>query len=75
MKKINFDLSEIVINRLKVFFPLINGYFRPICLYNGYNFEKCNNNENSLCKTKYKELPIDLFHRFDGKNAIKCLCG
>lgn len=60
---------------LDVFFPKINGFYRPICLYNGIVEEKCPNNRNSLCSSKYKELPKHLYHEFDGKNAIKCLCG
>ena len=44
--------------------------YKFICKY-----YKCPNNQNGLCKTLYKTLPIDLLHEFDGKNIIKCLCG
>jgi hypothetical protein len=60
---------------LDKFFVLKEGYYRPICLYDGIHYEKCPNNENGLCKTKYQSLPRHLYHDFDGKNAINCLCG
>ena len=47
------------------------------CLYDGIHFEKCLNNDNSICNTVYFTLEsfCSLFHEFDGKNYIKCLCG
>ena len=50
---------------------------RAKCLYDGKNNPKCSNNENGLCITVYLTLKgfILLFHEFDGKNYIKCLCG
>lgn len=71
-------MSELSIKdkkRLDCFFPKINGMYRTICLYNGYLFPKCPNNENGLCMTNYLTYPYSLIHRFDGKNNIKCLCG
>ena len=53
----------------------IDGYWRFICQYNGQHFEVCPNNNNGICRTKYKDYPINLLHNFDGKNVIKCLCG
>lgn len=37
----------------------------------------CPNNEIGICKTVYFNLKsfCDLFHEFDGKNYVKCLCG
>lgn len=52
-----------------------DGYYRFHCRYDGFHYEKCPNNNNGICKTKYKELPIKLLHSFDNKNIIKCLCG
>ena len=51
--------------------------FRARCLYDGKHNSKCPNNENGLCRTIYLTLKsfIILFHKFDGKNYIKCLCG
>ena len=60
---------------VKMFFPIIDGYYRVICLYNGYVDDKCTNNENSLCSAKYVDFPEGLFHHWDGRNCIKCLCG
>jgi hypothetical protein len=50
---------------------------RAKCLYDGVYFEKCPNNENGLCRTIYSTIEsfMLLFHDFDGKNYIKCLCG
>ena len=50
---------------------------RPKCLYNGIDNFKCSNNENSLCRTVYLTIEsfMLLYHPFDGKNYIKCLCG
>ena len=50
---------------------------RAKCLYDGIHHEKCFNNENGLCKTIYLEMDgfFKLYHEFDGKNYIKCLCG
>ncbi len=47
------------------------------CLYDGIHSPKCPNNENGLCRTIYLTLEafMLLFHKFDGKNYIKCLCG
>lgn len=56
-------------------FILFNGYVRFYCRYDGNNFEKCPNNENGLCRTKYLYFPNVLIHKFDKKNCIKCLCG
>ena len=50
---------------------------RPKCLYDGIHNSKCPNNINGLCMTIYTTLEsfMLLFHVFDGKNYIKCLCG
>lgn len=47
------------------------------CLYDGIHYEKCSNNQNGLCKTVYLSFKAFklLYHPFDGKNYIKCLCG
>ena len=49
--------------------------YKFFCLYNGVDFEKCPNNNKGMCKTVYTSFPINLLHKFDGKNVIKCLCG
>lgn len=69
------DFFDCKFKEVKMFFPIIDGYYRVICLYDGHTADKCPNNENHLCKTKYVALPNGLFHKWDGKNAIKCLCG
>ncbi len=74
MKEIG-DLTEEEKDELDVYFPKINEYYRAVCLYNGDKAGKCPNNQNSLCSAKYKERPRELYHQWDGKNAIKCLCG
>lgn len=51
----------------------IDGYYRFYCRYDGFHYEKCLNNENGICKTKYKDFPLILIHKFDNKNIIKCL--
>lgn len=50
---------------------------RAKCKYDGIYYEKCPNNENGLCRTIYCSIEsfMFLFHEFDGKNYIKCLCG
>ena len=50
---------------------------RAKCLYDGIYYEKCPNNENGICKTIYLDLNsfCILFHKFDKRNYIKCLCG
>lgn len=50
---------------------------RAKCLYDGVHYEKCPNNDNGLCRTIYPSIEafMFLFHEFDGKNYIKCLCG
>jgi len=60
---------------LDVFFPEINGMYVPICLYNGHTYHRCPSNINSMCTTRYRERPRNLYHPWDGKNAIKCNCG
>lgn len=67
-------------DKLDIFFPEFidkNGrrYYRSVCLYNGVVYPKCQNNENSLCMTRYFKRPRHLYHKWDGKNAVKCLCG
>ncbi|MFW6173325.1 MAG: hypothetical protein ACOC5T_06225 [Elusimicrobiota bacterium] len=69
------NLTEREKDELDVYFPKIGEYYRAICLYNGDKADKCPNNKNSLCVVRYKERPRELYHKFDGKNAIKCLCG
>jgi len=50
---------------------------RAKCLYDGKHFKRCSNNNNGICRTIYLTLEsfMLLFHDFDGKNYIKCLCG
>ena len=50
---------------------------RAKCRYDGIHYSQCFNNENGLCKTVYSTIEgfMFLFHKFDGKNYIKCLCG
>ena len=50
---------------------------KPKCLYDGVHYGLCPNNNNGKCKTIYKTMEgfFLLFHKFDGKNYIKCLCG
>ena len=50
---------------------------RPKCLYDGIHNDKCPNNEDGRCRTVYLTLRafMLLYHEFDGKNYIKCLCG
>ena len=50
---------------------------RAKCFYDGIHFIKCPNNDNGICRTIYPDLKsfILLFHEFDNKNYIKCLCG
>lgn len=69
------DFNDKIMNELGVFFPKIDGFYRAICLYNGFVNDKCPNNRNSLCATKYIIKPETLYHLWEGKNAIKCLCG
>ena len=63
------------VNELDVFFPEVEGYYRAVCLYNGVVDKECPNNHNSLCSTKYIIRPESMYHPWDGRNAIKCLCG
>ena len=50
---------------------------RAKCFYDGKHNLKCFNNVNGLCLTIYPDIEsfMFLFHEFDGKNYIKCLCG
>ncbi len=67
--------ASALLHPLDTFFPKIDGFYRPICLYNGIVADKCPNNEDSLCKTKLLDYPRELYHEWDGKNAWKCNCG
>lgn len=62
-------------DKLDIFFPKIDGFYRPICLYNGRVAERCPCNDNGLCMTKLLDYPRNFYHEFDGKNAWKCQCG
>lgn len=75
MKSIDFDLTNKEKKKLDVFFPKIGKYYQAICLYNGVIGDLCPNNDNSLCTTKLTKKPRDLYHKWDGKNVWKCLCG
>ncbi len=75
MKSIDFDLTKEEKNKLDIFFPKVGKYYRAMCLYNGVIAPECPNNESNLCNTNYTEKPRHLYHRWDSKNAIKCLCG
>ena len=50
---------------------------KPKCFYNGIENEQCPNNKNNICRTVYPTIEsfMSLYHPFDGKNYIKCLCG
>jgi len=58
-----------------VFFPLIDGFYQAVCLYNGVIDKQCPNNQNSICLTCLKERPRKFYHKWDGRNAWKCPCG
>ena len=75
MIQIGLNLTDKEKKKLDMFFPKIRFLYQPICLYNGIVAPKCLNNKDSLCITKYSTRPRHLYHRWDGKNAIKCLCG
>ena len=75
IKQPDFNLTKKERKKLDVFFPKINYTYQAICLYNGVVDELCPNNKNSLCKTKNASRPRYAYHRWDGKNAWKCLCG
>ena len=48
-----------------------------MCKYNGKDYELCPNNEDGVCMTIYPTIEAFcfLYHKFDDKNYIKCLCG
>jgi len=75
IKQPDLDLTDAEKKELDVFFPKINFLYQAICLYNGVVAQLCPNNENSLCKTKHGSRPRNLYHKWDGKNAWKCVCG
>jgi hypothetical protein len=60
--------------RDRMFIKVKRGY-RPICLYNGLVADKCPNNLGCTCSQTYPDYPRHLYHDWDGKNVLKCLCG
>jgi hypothetical protein len=48
----------------------LNGYFHAKC----FHFD-CGNNTGGYCSTAWREIPVLLCHKYDGKNNTKCFCG
>ena len=69
------DLAYVEKEKLDIFFPFIEGYYRAICLNNGFIGIRCSNNCDSLCCMKLLVRPRESYHPWDGKNAWKCPCG
>ena len=58
-----------------MFHRMPDGTLRPVCLYNGLQFERCTWNDDSLCVVPLDDYPRILYHDFDGKNCWHCPCG
>lgn len=72
---VEVKMEKVKIDPRDIFFTRINGFIRPICLYDGQIASRCPNNDDGLCSTKLLDYPRESYHDWDGKNCWKCPCG